>query len=444
MFCRLDRLPDPIKPTPVILDTQAQLLARKAAIDGYVKEHTATFSAPTPAISDQEALLLTKKSDHAKCVLVTGGTGSVGSHLVSQLLARSDVAKVVCLNRPVRRQESYARQLASFTSRKLDVPAEHMQNGRLEVFATDLSKPRLGMEDHEWNQLVSSVTHIIHNAWPMSGLRPLQGFESQFTVMRNLINLCNEACTATGRRMRFEFVSSIAVVGHQPLRTLRPLVPEERVEVDSVLNNGYGDAKYACELMLDATLHRFPAHFDATSVRLGQVAGSSQTGYWNAIEHFCFLVKSCQTLGAIPDFPGVLSWTPVDHVAGTLADLIFQEQPSEIRPIYHIDNPVRQPWSHLVRNVLAPTLGVPAAGVVDFREWIRRVRGFPGSVERDNPAYKVVDFLDESFERMSCGGLLLDTQEACKASATLAGVGPVPDEVVRKYVGYWKEIGFLS
>ena len=430
----------------MILDSPSQLAARKSAVDEYVARYTASFSAPTPVLATDELEHNTVHGGASKCVLVTGGTGSVGSHLVSQLLARSDVSTVICLNRPVRRQGAWNRQLAAFTTRKLRIEENQIQE-KLQVFATDISNQRMGLTDGEYNGILRSVTHVVHNAWPMSGIRPVHGFEAQFQVMRNLIDLARDTCTATGRRMKFQFVSSIAVVGHQPLRTGQPLVPEERVGIDSVLNNGYGDAKYACELMLDATLHRHPAWFDAMSVRLGQVAGSSQTGYWNAIEHFCFMVKSCQTLGAVPDLPGILSWTPVNIVAGALADLVFQQPMPDgegIRPIYHIDNPVRQPWSQLIRRVLAPALDIPQEGVTDFAEWIKRVRKFPGSVEKDNPAFKVVDFLDENFERMSCGGLLLDTSQACKSSPTLASMGPVPDDVVRGYVGYWKEIGFLS
>jgi len=87
-----------------------------------------------------------------------------------------------------------------------------------------------------------------------------------------------------------------------------------RVDIESNLPNGYGYAKYVRERILYATLHKYPGHFRAMFVRLGQIAGNSKTGYWNTLEHLSFLVKSPQTLPALTDFNGQLSWTPVDAV----------------------------------------------------------------------------------------------------------------------------------
>ncbi|KAI0183338.1 hypothetical protein EV127DRAFT_447303 [Xylaria flabelliformis] len=58
------------------------------------------------------------------------------------------------------------------------------------------------------------------------------------------------------------------------------------------------------------------------------------------MEHFGFLVKSSQTLNALPDLPGEVYWTPVDDVAATLVDLVL----SETTPyrFYHNENPVSQ------------------------------------------------------------------------------------------------------
>ncbi|KAJ5175747.1 Type I Polyketide synthases (Type I PKS) [Penicillium canariense] len=81
------------------------------------------------------------------------------------------------------------------------------------------------------------------------------------------------------------------------------------VDIDSVFSNGYGEAKRGCERMLDKTLQQHPDRFRSMVVRLGQIAGSKTSGYWNPMEHFGFLVKSSQTLNAFPDVPGTVYWT---------------------------------------------------------------------------------------------------------------------------------------
>lgn len=418
------------------IDT-SDLDARRAAVDAYVDQHTAGFIVNPCDTS-------TATHEEGKHVIVTGGTGSVGSHLVAHLLALPDVRKVTCLNRPSRSSDPASRQNSAFTTRKIQIDPAFVSS-KLEVFASDLTKPLLGLAPTDYTALTKSVTHIVHNAWPMSGNRPVGGFESQFRVMRNLIDFSSAIVSATNRPVTFQFVSSIAVVGHQPLHTNNPVVLEDRVDIDSVLPNGYGDAKYVCERMLDETLHLHPSSFRAMSVRLGQVAGCSSTGYWNSLEHFPLLVKSSQTLRCLPDFSNVLSWTPVELVAGTLGDLLFNDNAGgSVEPTYHIDNPVRQPWKEMVGDVLAPELGIPQRKIVPFEDWVRRVRHFVGSVEIDNPAFKLIDFLEASFERMSCGGLLLDTEKSRRRSETLAGVGPVAKQVTRRYIQYWRDTGLLK
>ncbi|KAL9633807.1 MAG: hypothetical protein Q9204_003249 [Flavoplaca sp. TL-2023a] len=428
-----DRLQVQSKPPPPVQD-MSDTVARKAAVDGYVERYTSGCMSPANhAIGEYP-----HTGEH--CVVVTGATGSLGCHLVAHLAALPSVASVVCLNRINRGSEPETRQRQALRDRGLCIDEGDL--AKLRVLESDTSKSCLGLARDEYTRVVSTVTHIVHNAWPMSGHRPIHRFEAQFQVMRNLIDLCYEAHAATSRIITFQFISSIAVVGHQPLWSGKSLVAEELVSIESVLTNGYGDAKYVCERMLDATLQQHGGQFRHMSVRLGQVAGNSETGYWNTQEHLSFLVKSSQTLRALPDFTDQLSWTPVDLVAAALSDLAFQIN-APPAPVYHIDNPVRQPWRKMI-VLWATALEIPLSNIIPFDEWVRRVRHFPGSTEKDNPAYKLVDFLDGNFLRMSCGGLLLDTTRARSHSATLAAAGPVSDDVALRYIQYWKKIGFLA
>ncbi|KAH7038405.1 putative polyketide synthase [Microdochium trichocladiopsis] len=382
------------------------------------------------------------------CVLVTGGTGSLGSHLVAELAERTEVDQVIVLNRK-HSVDAMARQLEAFTSRHISLGTEFRQ--KLRVIATDTSKPSLGLTPAEYASLAASVTHIIHSAWAMSIKRPIHGFESQFDIMRNLVRLAVDAADASSTKVHFQFVSSIAVVGHYPLRPGRggPHVPEDRVELADVLPNGYGDAKFACERMLDETLHHRPDRFAATCVRIGQIAGASRgPGYWNPHEHLPFLLKSSQTLRCLPQLSGLLSWTPVDTVAGTLTDIVLLSQ--EPFPVYHVDNPVRQQWSDML-PVLAQAMRVASGehageiSLVPLQHWVELVRSKgPSGPDGANPAFMLIDFLQDNFERMSCGGLLLGTAHSQKHSWTLASTGPVTDTLVRKYVDQWKSSGFLQ
>lgn len=127
-------------------------------------------------------------------------------------------------------------------------------------------------------------------------------------------------------------------------------------------------------------------------------------------------------------------------MAAALSELLVSEVTPH--PIYHIDNPIQQPWREMI-GTLADALNVPTANIIPFGEWVSKVRRSPLSIETDNPAGKLIDFLDDHFLRMSCGGLVLDVKKACEHSKALAAVGPVSADVARKYVRAWEDMGFL-
>jgi len=437
-----DRLPKP-GPEPgqpghaEITELAGDVAAREEEAEKYVARYAAGWATPTLSSGGQRNNKGSLHDSNA-VVIVTGATGSLGSHLVAEFAENPDVKTVVCVNRrsstPIE-----TRQAEAFSSRGIDLSAK--AQSKLRILETDTSKPQLGLPAAEYEWLTQNGTHIVHNAWPMSGTRPIRGFEPQFQSLRNLLDLAREISIRNENlRVGFQLVSSIGVVGHANEARVR----ERRVPMDAVLPIGYCEAKWACERMLDETLHKYPERFRTMAVRPGQIAGSTTSGFWNPVEHFAFLVKSAQSLRAWPDFDGVLQWVPVNDVASTMMDLLRIGDTNAPEPyaVYHIDNPVGQPWKEM-SPVLADALDIPPEKIIPFRQWVKLVRRAPLNAE-ENPAVRLIDFLDYNFERMSCGGLILDTIKAQEHSKTMATKGPVNAVVARKYVAAWKKMGFLK
>ncbi|KAL2862550.1 putative polyketide synthase [Aspergillus lucknowensis] len=428
---QLERLPKPTTQAEgqaVLRDVEA---VEKEA-EEYVAAYTAGFSV-TPSNEKQ------KESESGKAVVVvTGATGSLGSHIVANLAENPTVQSVICINRRTG-TAAETRQDEAFSKRGIEISSDALQ--KLRVFQTTASQPQLGLPASEYTWLVENVTHIIHNAWPMSTKRPLSSFEPQFQTLRNLLDLASAAGSRPDKpRIGFQFVSSIGVVGHSG----HTRVPEERMRLGATIDNGYCEAKWVCERMLDETLHKNPETFRAMVIRPGQITGSRTSGIWNPLEHFPFLVKSAQALRSWPDFDGILQWVPVNDVAGTMVDLLHLDDSAHAAyPVYHIDNPVGQPWKEMSAT-LCDALDIPKDRIIPFAEWVKLVRRSPLQMETDNPAARLIDFLDSNFERMSCGGLILDTTLAREHSATLAAQGPVSADVARSYVDGWKRTGFLA
>ena len=293
---RYDRAPPSLSP---LRSPKTDVAARQEVIDAYVEKYNRTFSISSPSHAFDHS-----NTSDGLCVLVTGATGSLGAHLAAHFSSLSNVHTVVCLNRRSHKEPTL-RQLEAFESKGIRLKSESLS--KIKALETDTVKFRLGLIGSDYELLIQNVTHVIHNAWPMSITRPVSAFETQFKTMANLIELTYDISSKRSKtsQIGFQFISSIATAGYYPLWSGQTRVPEKPMTAQSVLPTGYGDAKLICERLLDETLHKHPDRFRPMAVRIGQIAGSQGSGYWNPVEHLAFLIKSCQTLKKLPDFEGV-------------------------------------------------------------------------------------------------------------------------------------------
>ena len=83
---------------------------------------------------------------HMFSFLITGTTGSLGSHVLASLARRSDVHKVYCFNRPADGLDPIQRQQIAFTTRGIDQNILDEAAAKIEIMYVDLSSPDLGLE----------------------------------------------------------------------------------------------------------------------------------------------------------------------------------------------------------------------------------------------------------------------------------------------------------
>ncbi|KAI0441082.1 citrinin polyketide synthase [Xylaria telfairii] len=432
---RFVRSTKPASSSSLSMPTQpsmADTAQRWEVVEGYISKFMPDFRAPS-----QSPTPLDNALQSGKCALVTGATGSLGSHIVANLAQLPDVHTVVCLNR-ISAIDATVRQHRAFELKGISLSPKSL--AKLKVIGTDTSKPLLGLAPETYGYVLKNVSHIVHSAWPMSLTRSVRGYEVQFKILRNLINLAYDIKDSRPSRFRvgFQFISSSAVVANYPFLNGAP-IPETPTTINSVPATGYADAKFACEHILEKTLRRYPESFHTMVVRIAQISGSTKSGFWNPTEYIPFLIKSSQVLRVLPDLDGTLSWYPVDGVASVLGELLMSETASEL--IYHIDNPSRQTWKDMMLT-LCKALDLPHESIVPYHEWISRVRRFRSS-QSDNPALQLIEFFQNYFIPMSCGGLILDTSKTKQHSKYLEAMGPVDEEVTMKYISSWKQSGFL-
>ncbi|KAL8749393.1 MAG: hypothetical protein Q9199_007714, partial [Rusavskia elegans] len=243
----------------------------------------------------------------AQVVLLTGATGGLGSQLVSQLSFNPSISKIYCL---LRGQEPLTRLQSSLQDRKLD-----LQTSKITALASDLTLPSLGLDEATFSEMQSSITHIIHAAWPVNFQLPLPSFEPHIQGLYNLLQLSLSSPHTSPAKLLFCSSVSTALGAPSPSH-----IPESVIEdLDHASDMGYGRSKLVGEHIVAAAVRTAGAQ--ASILRIGQVVGDGKFGMWNDSEAFPSIVRSALTMGVLPELPIKCEWLPVDTLAECVIEL---------------------------------------------------------------------------------------------------------------------------
>ncbi|KAJ5118260.1 hypothetical protein N7526_009897 [Penicillium atrosanguineum] len=335
-------------------------------------------------------------------ILLTGATGHLGAHLLEQLSCNSNVSQVICLSQLRQQQDPQYRQQQANNRHRITLSEAAWAKVRF-LTSSQLHQPDLGLPHKEYRRLVQTVTHIVHNAWPMDFQRGLSSFEAQIQAVRRLVILC-EDCQKKPRCLpspRLLFTSSIAVGA----RNSSGRLPEEPISDPSTTANlGYAQAKWVCEqIIIDAAKTRSDL-LHPSILRLGQLTGGMISGIWNSNEHFPALLKASQIIGCLPELNGSFSWIPIDIAAKSIVEILFSRPEDPVGNIvYHIENPIRQAWNPLL-PVLASKLGLKVLQPIPFETWLERASSLADTEKDSDFIHHLLPFLREDFQSLSSGG----------------------------------------
>lgn len=102
--------------------------------------------------------------------LLTGATGSLGSHILYQLLQSPTVDRVYCLIRAETPGSAMERVIASLKHSCLLDELSSPQLGKIESWPCDLSLTSLGLNPTAEEEVKKEVTTVIHSAWCVTDL----------------------------------------------------------------------------------------------------------------------------------------------------------------------------------------------------------------------------------------------------------------------------------
>lgn len=167
-----------------------------------------------------------------------------------------------------------------------------------------------------YDQLIHSVTHVLHNAWQVHFNLPLDCFREHILGVRHLTNF---AANST-RNTHIFFISSVASVLNGVSDTI-----EERIFNDFEMAQpmGYGESKHIAERLLYTA--GLESNISSSICRVGQIAGPLYSnGVWNKREWLPSMIASCKCFGCIPstlDSMDRIDWVPIDLVSEVAVEL---------------------------------------------------------------------------------------------------------------------------
>ena len=86
---------------------------------------------------------------------------------------------------------------------------------------------------------------------------------------------------------------------------------------------------------------------------------------------------------------------------------------------------------------IANAYGIKEGNIVDLDQWIEKVRRAHDPHQAQLAAAPLIDFFENGFVHLACGGVVLDTYEARKRSHRLAKMDALPDILLSRYVDLW-------
>ncbi|HET7015938.1 MAG TPA: amino acid adenylation domain-containing protein [Streptosporangiaceae bacterium] len=242
--------------------------------------------------------------EETRTVLVTGATGFVGSRLVHDLLARTDL-RVQCLARAADDTQAAERVVGALAERGLWEPRFA---SRLEAYAGDLSQPNLGLDAAAWEHLARTADLVLHNGALVNLL-----FSYAAHRGANVVGTAEVLRLAmTHRPVPVHYVSTLSALQVQAMRGTGRLPEIDSPSPADPPERGYSRSKWVAERYL-AQARRHGATI--TMLRLGEILPSEQHPHPNTRALTHLLLSAIYRLDAAPDAPILSDYTPVDYAS---------------------------------------------------------------------------------------------------------------------------------
>jgi nonribosomal peptide synthetase DhbF len=261
-------------------------------------------------------------------VLLTGASGFLGTFLLAELLATSE-SQVSCLVRTPDVKAGKAKLIRQLLQMH-GFFDEHLSD-RIVVIPGDLSQPRLGLSEKQFERVSEEVDVIYHSAAVVNAIYPYDALKPVNVV--GTLEVLRMAVTA--RLKPFHFISTLSVTEPDPpgkgpwvIREEDPLPPWEH------LHSGYEQSKWVAEKLVTQAAQR---GVPTTVYRPAFITGDTKTGIGNSADLFWQFIRSCAETSCFPDIDFEMNMVPVDYVSKAVVALSRCNESAG--RVFHLANP---------------------------------------------------------------------------------------------------------
>ncbi len=298
--------------------------------------------------------LMSRAGSDDGTILITGATGFLGSHLVSELLTRNTGCTMKCLVRCTSPEAGMKRVCDSFMRYGLDTKLLE----RVEIVSGDVSQPCLGLPADVYERLSREVDCVWHCA---ASVNMLAGYDAlkdtNVEGTRNIICFC-----LTGRRKRLHYASTLSVFVSTD-RNSGVAYEHDRLDAPTYIYGGYGQTKYVAEKL--AIQLADSRQCEVFIYRFGLLCGDTSKGISAPKDFLGMFFRGARTVGALPydrSHAMAVDISPVDCATQMMVDIAMGSRPG----IYHIASENPLPYNSLCDMMIEE--GV-ISQTVDYAEW---------------------------------------------------------------------------
>jgi thioester reductase-like protein len=315
-------------------------------------------------------------------VLLTGATGFLGAHLLSELLATTG-ARVHCLVRA--RDDAAALSRVRQAADRYELALRSAD--RVVPLAGDLAEPRLGLSDKAFRDLANGVDVIYHAGALVNFIYPYQELRAANVAgTREVIRLAG-----LYRGIPVHYVSTTAVLAGLGVAGTRKVTEETPLADPELLRMGYVETKYVAEELLRAAGR---AGLPVAIYRPLDIVGSVHTGAWSTSTEMAALIRFIADTGLAPDIDLPLDFVAADVCAAAVRHISVTA--GATGRTYHLASPENAPLGVLVGRLRDRGYQIAE---LPFGDWVRELAR---QAARD-PSHPMAAFLPLFVDRGAAG-----------------------------------------